>query len=401
MYFKTISFVAVLMFTICRSSASPVSSQIAYQGILTDTKMNALRDSTYVLFFGIDTSLTTGSSIWTESQAVATKNGVFNIMLGSVTSLDTLAFDKQYWLTVKRDNGAPIGTKLKLNAVPYAKRALLADSATKAYSASIAKIADTALTVATNSHLKVAGLHSTEEIYSNNKSITHRAGDTAQGLKKKEFVGFQNFGIVCHGDSEVASDTSTISSFAGNRELSIVSISNANTNAAALTIPKGRFGIGTIQPQNKVHIIENSQKELLEQEDGVPLSNLLLEGRSTSRKIGTGPSLTFALAADTFGNNTWTQARILATPDNSKNNNAEGRLYLQVRKNTGSSVVWNWHSSIILSATGPQGLGTTSINGNLQANNIQEFSDNAAAIAAGLPNGTFYRTGDLLKVVHP
>jgi len=32
--------------------------------------------------------------------------------------------------------------------------------------------------------------------------------------------------------------------------------------------------------------------------------------------------------------------------------------------------------------------------------NLSEFSDNAAAIAAMLPVGTFYRTGDVLKVVH-
>jgi len=43
--------------------------------------------------------------------------------------------------------------------------------------------------------------------------------------------------------------------------------------------------------------------------------------------------------------------------------------------------------------------------GSIQANSfidtgVQEFTDNAAAIAGGLAIGTHYRTGDLLKIVH-
>ena len=31
---------------------------------------------------------------------------------------------------------------------------------------------------------------------------------------------------------------------------------------------------------------------------------------------------------------------------------------------------------------------------------VAEYADNAAAVAAGLPIGTRYRTGDFLKIVH-
>jgi hypothetical protein len=37
---------------------------------------------------------------------------------------------------------------------------------------------------------------------------------------------------------------------------------------------------------------------------------------------------------------------------------------------------------------------------NITATAVQEYADNAAAVTAGLSVGTFYRTGDLLKVVH-
>ena len=40
------------------------------------------------------------------------------------------------------------------------------------------------------------------------------------------------------------------------------------------------------------------------------------------------------------------------------------------------------------------------INGNLYYYNVAEYTDNSAAIAAGLNIGTVYRTGDILKIVH-
>ena len=47
----------------------------------------------------------------------------------------------------------------------------------------------------------------------------------------------------------------------------------------------------------------------------------------------------------------------------------------------------------------------TLISNNLTAtsfilSDVQEYSDNTAAVNAGLENGQVYRTGDLLKIVH-
>jgi hypothetical protein len=43
---------------------------------------------------------------------------------------------------------------------------------------------------------------------------------------------------------------------------------------------------------------------------------------------------------------------------------------------------------------------TLDINGNLRVSNVPEYADNTAATSAGLAPGAFYRTGDILKVVH-
>ena len=43
---------------------------------------------------------------------------------------------------------------------------------------------------------------------------------------------------------------------------------------------------------------------------------------------------------------------------------------------------------------------TVDIAGDLVVENVPEFDDNASAIAANLPIGKLYRTGDVLKIVH-
>ncbi|MFH1428403.1 MAG: hypothetical protein ABIH39_01545, partial [Candidatus Margulisiibacteriota bacterium] len=53
-----------------------------------------------------------------------------------------------------------------------------------------------------------------------------------------------------------------------------------------------------------------------------------------------------------------------------------------------------------LDKNGYVGIGTTAPKASLHVTGLAEYADNAAAIAGGLTAGAFYRTGDLLKVVH-
>ena len=50
--------------------------------------------------------------------------------------------------------------------------------------------------------------------------------------------------------------------------------------------------------------------------------------------------------------------------------------------------------------TGNVGIGTASPTSKLQVSGLPEYADNTTAIAGGLSVGAFYRTGDVLKVVH-
>ncbi len=55
---------------------------------------------------------------------------------------------------------------------------------------------------------------------------------------------------------------------------------------------------------------------------------------------------------------------------------------------------------LVVTTTGNVGIGTIDPKTKLQVVGLPEYADNAAAVAAGLTIGAFYRTGDFLKVVH-
>ena len=55
---------------------------------------------------------------------------------------------------------------------------------------------------------------------------------------------------------------------------------------------------------------------------------------------------------------------------------------------------------LVIDTYGKVGIGTATPTAKLQVVGLAEHADNAAAITAGLTAGAFYRTGDLLKVVH-
>jgi hypothetical protein len=55
---------------------------------------------------------------------------------------------------------------------------------------------------------------------------------------------------------------------------------------------------------------------------------------------------------------------------------------------------------IRITAAGSLGIGTNAPTSKLHVVGLVEYADNAAAVTGGLTVGAFYRTGDLLKVVH-
>lgn len=103
--------------------------QLNYQGRMVNlTGSAAVPDSlTNSATFKIYDALTGGTLLWSETQTnIATKQGLFNVILGSVVPLTSVPFDAPYWLEVTWDKlGVPevMSPRQPLTSSPYALRA--------------------------------------------------------------------------------------------------------------------------------------------------------------------------------------------------------------------------------------------------------------------------------------
>jgi len=181
----------------------------------------------------------------------------------------------------------------------------------------------------------------------------------------------------------------------------------------------GDVGIGTTSPVTKLHVNSSNTVSYIHltnsttggtSNDGVDFgvngSDVYLWNRENSSTIfgtngtermrigSTGISVTNEIKAITNGT-------LFLDNTNNNNpyylyNNGSNLASLQIGRGTspGSNVAMAFDN------TGSVGIGTTSPTAKLQVVGLAEHADNAAALTAGLTAGAFYRTGDLLKVVH-
>ncbi|GEM_PF-3870621 len=112
--------------------ASGVPKILQYQGKLTDAEGVAL-DGDHDIVFRIYDEPTGGTALWEEEHTSSTGhpvtivNGLFDVTLGELTDLN-IAFDDTYWIELEVD-GEVLSPREMLVAVPYAFRAVVADTA--------------------------------------------------------------------------------------------------------------------------------------------------------------------------------------------------------------------------------------------------------------------------------
>lgn len=125
----TIPLLMILSIAICISPAeAQIPRTISYQGVLTDASGTPVADGSYLLVFKLYDSPTTPVELWSESQSVSVKGGIFNVPIGSVQPLG-IPFDKQYYLGISIDGGTELTPRTELTATPYAFVAMRAETA--------------------------------------------------------------------------------------------------------------------------------------------------------------------------------------------------------------------------------------------------------------------------------
>ena len=102
-----------------------VPQLIAYQGRLTEDDGQPLVGAHQVKFRLYDQERG-GSRLWEEAHALsfdARDNGVFSVVLGSLTPFKTVTFTRQLWLALEVDHDGEMSPRLRLTAAGYALNA--------------------------------------------------------------------------------------------------------------------------------------------------------------------------------------------------------------------------------------------------------------------------------------
>ena len=97
-------------------SESKIPQLINFQGYLTSKDSKPVEDAIYEIKFSLKESNDENSSdIWSETHFITTKNGIYNVLLGSINSFsnpdnndetnDGIGFSKQYYMSIKLRKG--------------------------------------------------------------------------------------------------------------------------------------------------------------------------------------------------------------------------------------------------------------------------------------------------------
>lgn len=109
---------------------------INFQGKATDINGASL-NGTYNLTFKIYDHGTAGNLEWQEThQNLTITNGIFQVLLGSVTALN-LPFDEDYWITIAVNTDGEMTPRTRLASVGYAYKAEKAEHAVSADSLTV------------------------------------------------------------------------------------------------------------------------------------------------------------------------------------------------------------------------------------------------------------------------
>jgi len=96
---------------------------LSYQGMLTDTAGVPVPNGNYSVVFKLYTVLSGGSPFWNETQNVATKAGLFSVLLGSVTPIGSVPDAGTLYLGMAVSGGAELTPRLRIVSAAYAYKA--------------------------------------------------------------------------------------------------------------------------------------------------------------------------------------------------------------------------------------------------------------------------------------
>jgi len=122
---RFLSILAIVAVCCCGIADAQVPRKLNYQGFLTSPSGAPINSVALPLMFKLyDVS---NALVYSETQSVTVSNGIFNVLIGSVTLL-TLPFDAQYTLGITMGADPEMTPRQPLAASPYAVRSASTES---------------------------------------------------------------------------------------------------------------------------------------------------------------------------------------------------------------------------------------------------------------------------------
>ena len=117
----------IVLFSLATLGQAQIPKTLSYQGVLTNDSGEPLTGDQTLTFKLYDT-VSGGSELWQEAQTMPLTDGIFSVILGSLTPLD-LPFDRPYWLGVTVGSGTELAPRIELTGSAYSMNTLsVADS---------------------------------------------------------------------------------------------------------------------------------------------------------------------------------------------------------------------------------------------------------------------------------
>ena len=239
---------------------------LSTQGVLRDASGKSVADGNYTMTFRLYTVETGGSNVWNETQTVAVKNGVYNVILGKLSSLSPLNYNLAYYLAIVMD-GVEMLPRTEMTLSPYALTNVQGISNVFPQSGNVG-IGTTSPT--TNLHVK------------GNASIANtEISSYANSTHPMDLPGGSIFGTFIKGPVS-AHIMMGIDGNDGSDSWSVVGRSKSTSNYASLLHIKsyGAVGFGTTNPLNRLSISPNLTESKI----------TLYDGGSTTHHYGFGVS---------------------------------------------------------------------------------------------------------------
>jgi len=116
---RRLLFVSIILLSFSNLYAQ-IPRTLSYQAVLTDNAGIPKPDGAYNVTFRLFTALSGGVALWTETQALQVKRGLFSAVLGNVTPFGAnLTFAQPYWMSLQVAPDLEMSPRLPLTSTAY------------------------------------------------------------------------------------------------------------------------------------------------------------------------------------------------------------------------------------------------------------------------------------------